>query len=150
MKLQELLYEPGSLTQKLLGICCNLNLQVLKCERVGEIFKRVVIIKLNNTPVVLAISTTFVEYLTFTNILQSSNSNPIGLQLFVKSSSNIKRSSLKVIKLSHTTSKSSIIQNQENKDLLETALYLRFSIFKCKEELLLLKEYMLNGIEFFV
>ncbi|MDD3266778.1 MAG: hypothetical protein PHC75_06335 [Burkholderiales bacterium] len=107
---EELLNSCGSMTRQLETIGHKLTVKLLKEGLIEDNFCRYTLLKLDNNPVILALSYTKNNNLTFIEILKNANNIPIGKFLFAKSSG-ISRDSLVISKITLDELSDSLISN---------------------------------------
>lgn len=83
---EELLNSCGSMTRQLENMGHTLTVELIKEGIIGDYFCRYTILKLDNTPVIFALSHSKLNSHKFINILKNANNIPIGRFLFAKDS----------------------------------------------------------------
>ena len=144
--IMEVLLNPGSTTKFFKALTHDYILEVLDSGVYEQMFQRITVIKLDQIPVMLNLSSTSIHNNVFMDILQSSLTTPIGKRLFA-SGSKICRSEM--------TIKHTIVNNINNQIIagylralkIDNELCYRCSIFKSEQETMQLSEYVLPGLE---
>lgn len=84
--LDQIVHNPHSMTQTLKALNSNFLVQVLASGMDNSNYVRISILKLNNVPVVAAVSQTNANNKTFVSILANAHNNSIGNKLFAANS----------------------------------------------------------------
>ncbi len=148
---QAFIANEDSMTTALKQLDPNLSVELLESGEKHGVFVRTVVLKLQQTPVILAVSRAGNDSPIFVKILAEADRTPIGTRLFAKDSG-IRRSSMEVKQVSREQ-----IQEESLKSYLRTLniptdsfLALRRSLFTQGEEQLELIEYVLPSVETFL
>lgn len=150
MKYIDFINDYGSTTKILKKMDYEYSLDVLYSDFDYGNFKRIALIKLNQSPVILGISTADRDSPKFLKILQQAAENPIGEQLFADNTK-ITRSKMVVSLVSIRDIKDLMIQ-QKLKKLMSMGvieIYHRYSIFSFSygKEFMRLDEYILPALK---
>lgn len=145
-KWQKILYDPGSTTKAFKFLTSDYTLDVLFSQVEDGHFKRVVVIKLDQIPVMVALSMTNICNPLFLDILQNSATTPIGVRLFASDSS-ISRGIMQVTKISLALVFDNTIKQYISTIADINEIYHRQSVFSHENETLELHEYVLPGLK---
>lgn len=147
MNYLDVINDPGSTTKAFKILSTDYELEVLSSKEDGGLFKRVVVIKLDQVPVMVALSQTSIDSLVFLDILKNAATTPIGVKLFAPNSQIVRgKMAVKNITLNQ-------IQDKVIRDYLEpivtneSELYHRQSVFSYKTQTMKLIEYVLPGLK---
>lgn len=145
----DIVYDPGSTTKIFTCLTNDYQLQLIASGVVDNLFKRIVIIKLDQLPVMLALSVTTIQDELFVGILKNSRDIPIGVRLFAPKS-DIARLNMKVLKAKLSDVKHSFILAYLDFLTKKDELFMRASIFKYKDQTMKLYEYVLPGLKLII
>ena len=148
----QLINNKDSMTKSLKGLNQNLSIEVLKTGRQSQNYVRISSLKLDNTPVIVAISKTKITNKWFCLLLVNANSSPIGNKLFAPDSE-VKRGKMIITKIYIEDIKDPVIIKYLNKlgsHLKEPFIIMRKSSFYYHEEDMDLIEYILPSINQFI
>lgn len=150
MNWEDIVYDPGSTTKAFKFLGTSYNLEILFSDFEGEMFKRAIIIKLDNIPVMVAISKTHISSELFLNILQNAQTTPIGVRLFAPKSG-ITRGLMEVQKIDIAAIDDEIATGYINALGMSGELYFRTSTFTANgTQTMNLTEYILPGLKFII
>lgn len=147
-KLLEIINNKHSMTSALKNLNSKLTVKVIYSGVESKQYKRFVSINLESTPVIVAISSTSPNNLTFYNILSDSNNNSIGLKLFAPNAE-IQRDdnmTVEVIRIKQLTSPILRDYLRELGYSNEQKIVQRVSLFNHNNEFMQLTEYILPTI----
>lgn len=146
---QDIINDPGSTTKTFGFLTSNYCLEVLFSDFDEEMFKRVIVIRLDNLPIMLAVSETHKSNDQFLDILQNSQTIPIGVKLF-DPKSQIKRGHMTVKQIDVWSIDDKIVADYIQCLGINDKLYFRQSKFKVAGQTMALKEYILPALELIV
>lgn len=146
MNWEDIVYDPGSTTKAFKYLTDKYTLDILFSGFDGELFKRTIVIKLDDIPVMIATSETIVSNDLFLDILQNAHTTPIGVKLF-SPKLGIKRGDMTVTQRDITTIDDVLISNYIKALGVDKNLYYRASSFTHDKQTMELKEYILPGLE---
>ncbi len=146
MNCDDIVYDPGSTTKAFKFLTDDYKLDILYSGFEGDLFKRTIVIKLDDVAVMVATSETKNSDSLFLDILQNANTTPIGVKLF-SPQYGIKRGDMVVTKRTIAAIDDQIVLNYIKKLEIKEDLYFRTSIFSCDKQNMELKEYILPGLE---
>lgn len=149
ISLHDIIYDPGSTTKAFKLFSSDYSLDILFSGFADELFKRIVVIKLDSIPVMVASSTTKPTDLLFLDILQNSATRPIGVRLF-GDDSGISRGEMIVNKTTTAYVTDPIVLEYLEHIVPNGELYFRQSIFSYEDEQMRLDEYVLPGLEYII
>ncbi|MCC2645256.1 MAG: hypothetical protein K0R94_1034 [Burkholderiales bacterium] len=149
MNWENIVYDPGSTTKSFKYLTNNYKLEILFSGLCKDTFKRIIVINLDDIPVMLASSETLISNKLFLDILQNASTTPIGVKLF-SPKSGIKRGNMSVTQVEVATIKDPIVTNFMQKSGFSDKLYFRISEFTYKTQVMELKEYILPGLKLVV
>lgn len=146
----ELLNSCGSMTKQLEKMGHQLTVELIYEGRVNNNFCRYTILKLDNIPVILALSQTIQNNTTFSTLLQNANNTPIGKFLFAPNSNIIRNeviiSQINTISITDKKLSQYIISNYNQ---LQN-LFQRESVFHYQDENMSLIEIILPELTGFI
>jgi chorismate-pyruvate lyase len=146
MNWHDIVYDPGSTTKAFKILTSDYKLDVLFSDFDNNLFKRVIVINLDQVPVMVALSATKITNNLFLDILQNAHTTPIGLRLFAPDSC-IRRGSMLVSTLDISEISDQTILNYLHTINHDNQLYFRSSIFTYGHETMYLGEYILPGLK---
>ncbi len=146
MNWKDIVYDLGSTTKAFKYLSDDYKLEILYSDFEGDLFKRIIVIKLDDIPVMIAISETNISDGLFLDILQNAYTTPIGTKLF-SPELGIKRGDMRVIRVNIADINDHLISCYIKELGVAGELYLRISRFTCKKQTMELKEYILPGLE---
>jgi len=149
MNWHDIVNDPGSTTQAFKFLSSDYRLEVLFSDFEQEVFKRIIVIKLDNIPVMVASSETHISNAIFLDILQNSQTTPIGVRLF-DPKSGIKRGSMFVKQIDLAEVEDPIVVKYISTLINNEELYFRTSTFRADKQTMNLKEYVLPGLKLIV
>ena len=138
--------DPGSTTKAFKLLTTDYKLEILSSNFTVSGFERIIVIKLDKIPVMVAISTTSHKDCLFLDILKNAENTPIGVKLFEQGSS-IKRGNMSVTPIKINKINSQVIKQYILQNVVVDTLYLRRSSFTCRGESMELSEYVLPGLK---
>ena len=145
MNVKEFLADDGSTTKHFKTWSDEYLLEVMEHGIVGDIFSRLVIIFVDQIPVMLGLSETKLLNLIFLDILQNAGVNPIGVPLFAQNSG-IKRVKPFIGKIDTKTINNQTIKSYLVQSNVSGVIYYRQSNFVINDEIMTLKEFILPGL----
>lgn len=145
--LEDFINNKDSMTKALQSLSPNFTVELLKNGIISNNYVRISSLKLDNTPVIVAIVSTNVTNSTFVTILRNANTTPIGKMLFAKDSG-ITRSDMKVNIMIVQDVKNEIAHSYLNKIGYtdKTHIVARDSVFTHDKETLNITEYVLPSM----
>jgi chorismate-pyruvate lyase len=146
MSWDDIVYDPGSTTKVFKFLTDDYKLDILYSGFAGDLFRRTIVIKLDDVPVMIATSETKKSDELFLDILQNTNTTPIGVKLFSPQYS-IKRGEMIVTKRIIAAIDDQVILDYIKKLEVKEELYFRTSMFTYNKQSMELKEYILPGLE---
>lgn len=146
MNLEQIIYDPGSTTKAFKYLTDDYKLEILFSGFDKNLFKRTIVIKLDDIPVMLAVSETQVSNDLFLDILQNAHHTPIGVKLFSPELA-IKRGEMQVTQINVEMIDDLIVANYIKALNISERLFYRTSIFTSNMQIMELKEYILPGLE---
>ncbi len=146
MSLDEFLNNPGSTTKVFQNLATSSQIEVLWNGFINDsLFQRIVLIKLDNIPVMIAISEADIFSPLFLDILKNSGTVPIGVRLF-DSSAKISRSKMSFEEIHIDDIVNHIVQHELKQRVDENIFIERNSNFNYDTQKMQLKEYILPGL----
>ncbi len=147
----ELLNSCGSMTEQLKKLHYDFSVELLKTEISDNKISRYTLLKLNNTPVIIAESSCLITDDIFFEIIKNADTTPIGKYLFAKNSQII-RSNVEITQIkSHGITNAQIIQSFILKNFSPSQLFwLRTSVFRHSQQQMNLNETILPNIYKFI
>jgi len=149
MNWEDIVYDPGSTTKAFKYLTDNYKLDILYSDFDGELFKRTIVIKLDDIPVMIATSETKASNKLFLDILQNAHTTPIGVKLF-SPQLGIRRGDMMVTQRSIAAIKDGVISNYMKTLGVDKDLYFRTSMFTHDKQAMELKEYILPGLKLII
>src|SRR6185437_4361315 len=149
MNWEDIVYDPGSTTKAFKYLTDNYTLEILFSGFDGELFKRTIVIKLDDIPVMIATSETKVSNDLFLDILQNAQTTPIGVKLF-SPKLGIKRGDMIVTQRNIAAIDDILISNYMKALGMDKEFYFRTSTFTYDTQTMELKEYILPGLELII
>lgn len=149
MNWKDIVYDPGSTTRAFKVLSTDYKLEVLFSDFESDSFKRTIVISLDSVPVMVASSITNQESPIFLDILQNSQSIPIGVRLFAPDSG-ISRGEMKVTPVELYDIDDRFVVSYIQSLEIDKDLYYRESTFKHGTQLMQLKEYVLPGLKYII
>lgn len=149
MTWEDIVYDPGSTTKAFKGISSDYKLELLFSDFDQNIYKRAIIIKLDDIPVMLAVSETNELNDKFLEILQNAQTRPIGEKLFA-AKSGIKRGVMTVDPVTVDDIEDSLALDYIHALGVENGIFFRKSTFFAGAQTMDLKEYVLPGLKHIV
>ena len=145
MAILEFLTNCESTTSYFKRISDKYQLDVLQHGIKGNVFQRLVLIHVDDVPVMFGFSETRLDNANFLNILQNAGNTPIGLSLFAKNTS-IARANMEVKQIDIVAVSHPLIVDYLTSQKIIGKIYCRQSCFVDGDETLQLKEYILPGL----
>ncbi|MCC2625440.1 MAG: hypothetical protein K0R14_1313 [Burkholderiales bacterium] len=146
MSWKDIVYDPGSTTKAFKVLTDDYKLDILYSDFEGDLFKRTIVIRLDDVPVMIATSETRKSNSLFLDILQNANTTPIGVKLFSPEFC-IKRGEMMVTQRSIAAIDDNIVLDYIKRLKVNEELYFRISTFSYNKQSMELKEYILPGLE---
>lgn len=146
---EKIVNDPGSTTTAFKCISSNYELDVLFSDFEEEIFKRVIVIKLDYIPVMIAVSKTHESNELFLDILKNAKTTPIGMRLFAPKSG-IKRGPMTVTQIDLKDIDDELVLGYLPAFGMDYGLYYRLSTFTKDLQTMELKEYILPGLKYVI
>ncbi|HLX52917.1 MAG TPA: hypothetical protein VKR58_03200 [Aquella sp.] len=149
MNWEDIVYDPGSTTKAFKYLTDDYKLEILFSGFDNGLFKRTIVIKLDDTPVMIATSGTKASNDLFLDILQNAHTTPIGVKLF-SPQLGIRRGDMIVTQKALRTIDDEVISDYMKTLDIDKDLYFRTSTFTHDEQSMELKEYILPGLKLII
>lgn len=146
MQAIKVLQNPGSTTRFFGSLTDDYLLEVLYSGLDETFYQRITVIKLDNIPVMLNLSSTHVNNRSFMNILQNAQTSPIGNSLFADGSK-ISRGEITIAQIRLNEINNQVVSEYMQAMNIYEDLYYRYSIFSHRQETMELTEYALPGLD---
>jgi chorismate-pyruvate lyase len=146
MNIIDFLIDYGSTTAKFKEISSKYELKIIYTKQEQEHFERLVLIVVDDIPVMFGLSKTALNNNHFKQILSNVEPQPIGNKLFAPHNK-IRRKNMTIKQITPHTVENIHINQHFSDNQIKQAIYYRESNFNYENETMLLEEYVLPGLE---